>query len=186
MIKQIKSIKVIPPVQQSPASGWQFVRLTDLNAVDPLGIEAAKCDRCNRSLRFIHTLEHADWPKPLRVGCCCAVRLAVGYDARQVEREEANRAGRRMRFLNPARWRRSAKGNLTRKVRDVRVTVFPQHDNYFKFIIDDSFSTRVYESEADAMRGSFEIMDRRSAEGGIATVPTRSAAAYLGRSKRAG
>lgn len=145
----------MPPLPL-PKAGWQFDHLTDLAANAPEDYVLVVCDRCHHELRFVHTLTHPKTSRTLDVGLCCAVRLA-GYDAHGVEKEARNLAGRRMRFLNPARWRRNPeRGSLTRKTREgIRVTVFPQYGRYV-WVVDGTFSPGKYPSEIAAMCGAFD------------------------------
>ena len=142
-----------------PQSGWHAVGLTDLDFVDPSCTRRLKCDRCNHRLRYVHHLEHPKRSKRLGVGACCAVQLATGYKAKDLEYETAKRTARLLRFLNPTQWRHNpAKGSLTRKRKGTRVTVFPQHGGYV-YVFDKNFSPRAYATQTEAQIAAFEAMD---------------------------
>ena len=66
--------------RQRPMDGWEMIGVTDMEDVDPLGIEQAHCEVCGRELRFVHVLEHPAWDEPMIAGAGCADRLCGNDD----------------------------------------------------------------------------------------------------------
>ena len=102
-----------------PHDGWRWLRVVDH------GKQNHTCDMCEaRDLRYVHWLEHDDYPGVLKVGCDCAGRLLHDPNA-AVERERVmrNRAARRAKWPT-RRWRVSQKGNFWIKVAGYRITVW--------------------------------------------------------------
>jgi hypothetical protein len=51
-----------------PHRGWSCVDVEDLGQPD------ATCGMCEvQVIRYVHTLEHPDYPEALHVGCVCAI-----------------------------------------------------------------------------------------------------------------
>src|SRR5262245_48839677 len=111
------------------ASDWTFREIVDAKADSPTGV--SNCERCGRSIRWVHVLARSQDGSHLYVGCCCAVRLCDDYDAKAAERKAKNRAQRKHRFLDLAHWKisRNNPANFWRTVRapdlgKINVTVF--------------------------------------------------------------
>lgn len=50
-----------------PKSGWECTGMTDLG--DPSAI----CEMCEvQEIRYVHSMEHKEWPTTLECGCICA------------------------------------------------------------------------------------------------------------------
>src|SRR5687767_12592569 len=90
-----------PAPPDVPAPGrWRCIHVTDL------GTAAGDCDRCGRErIRFVHHLEHPDYPNLLNVGRVCAEELLGDRAApRARERAMKNRASRLAR-LRKSKWK---------------------------------------------------------------------------------
>ncbi len=62
-------------------------------------------------VRFVHIVEHGDFPQRLGVGCICAMKLSGDYvNPRNQEAKLRNKALRKKKWLT-RKWRISAKGN---------------------------------------------------------------------------
>lgn len=126
----------------------------------------ARCEVCNKPLRWIHILTRRNFPLKIEAGCCCAARLCSGYDAVSAERTAKNRADRLQRFLNPDRWRRSAKGNPTRKGRDYLLTIYQNSQGQWRFCVkrkrekDPVHPFCFFLSEDEAIRAAFEWLEK--------------------------
>ncbi len=66
--------------KRRPATGWKLTAVFDLNKEDPLGLDWVTCWICSQPLRYVHVVEHADWPRPLTVGRTCAERLCCKWE----------------------------------------------------------------------------------------------------------
>lgn len=78
-----------------PHKGWTCVDLDDL------GVPDAVCEMCEtQEIRYVHYMQHRDYPAVLGVGCVCAEYMEQDYEApRQRERNLVNAARRRERWL---------------------------------------------------------------------------------------
>jgi hypothetical protein len=114
----------VPVERQPPDLGWTCIDVEDLGA-DGSDYIPGVCEKCgNDVLRFLHTLEHPDWPEQMVVGCICASRMCEGYDGRGRETELKNLAIRRSRWLT-RNWRESRKGNEFLNLKGYNLGVFP-------------------------------------------------------------
>jgi hypothetical protein len=104
-----------------PHKGWSCVDTEDL------GEPELTCQMCeSRTIRYVHYMEHPQYPDVLQVGCICAGNMegSVGT-ARLRETSMQSRAGKRKRWLS-RKWRVSVKGNPWIKADGYRVTVYFQ------------------------------------------------------------
>jgi len=77
-----------------------------------------------QEVRYVHTMEHDDYPDLLEVGCDCAGRMEEDRKrARRRERVLKNRGRRRANWLSSKKWKVSAKGNDWIKTPDHRVII---------------------------------------------------------------
>ena len=63
--------------KRKPQAGWRVVGYGDMEEVDPLHFEEARCDQCGRALRFVNVLSHPDWPNDIFAGNVCGERLTA-------------------------------------------------------------------------------------------------------------
>ena len=89
-----------------PHKGWSCVDTEDL------GEPSHTCEMCEfAECRYVHYMEHPDYPQVLGVGCVCAEHMEEDYVApREREKRMRSRASRRSRWLS-RQWRTSGKGN---------------------------------------------------------------------------
>jgi hypothetical protein len=115
---------VVPEKRSLPDLGCRCVDVIDLGADGP-DYTPGICEKCgNDVLRFLHILEHPDWPDQMVVGCICAGRMCEGYDGNSREAELKNLAIRRSRWLK-RNWRESKKGNEFLNIKHCNLGVFP-------------------------------------------------------------
>ena len=106
-----------------PHRGWSCIGTEDLG--EPL----QTCMMCEHAeIRYVHVMEHPEYPETLEVGCVCAERMEHDYvNPRRRERELASEARRRHSWPK-RRWRTSAKGNLYLNTDGFNLTVFRRID----------------------------------------------------------
>jgi hypothetical protein len=157
---------------QTPEStGWQPVKVVDLY------LDKTKpntCDRCGRSLRFLHTVAHPEKGR-LQVGSECARHLCRGYAPEREERRLRNLWSRRSRWLT-RRWRTSRAGNETLRFLDgagvIQVTVFPRLSGGWSYCVALSGEpphgpTGTYATADEAKLAAFNVLHGdRLIEGG--------------------
>jgi hypothetical protein len=79
-----------------PHKGWTFV------GFDDLGEPSAICEMCEtQEIRYVHYMEHPNYPTQLGCGCVCAGRMEQDYEgARRREAVFRSATGRRHRWLS--------------------------------------------------------------------------------------
>ena len=106
-----------------PHRGWECSGVEILDEPEHI------CEMCDVALvRYVHVMQHADYPDPLRVGCQCAAKMEEDYSAARAKARErsAKRIQRgRSRWLARTGWRRSWKGNSFINADGFNVTVYP-------------------------------------------------------------
>ena len=142
-----------------PHKGWRCVDIEDLGEPD------AVCEMCEtQEIRYVHYMEHTDYPDILGVGCICAEHMEEDYDApRRRERGLRNGAQRRSRWLN-RRWRISAKGNSFLNTNGFNIVIFQKSNRSWAGRIEDResgefiVSRKEYRSEDKAKLAAFDAM----------------------------
>jgi hypothetical protein len=142
-----------------PHKGWSCVSVEDLGAPDGV------CEMCEtRGVRYIHHMQHPDYPHVVAVGCICAEKMEENYEApRRRERDLINAAEKRKRWLS-RKWRRSAHGNPFLNTGGFNITVFPRKDGSWGGRIEDRasgrsiLSRRAYATPDEAKLAAFDAM----------------------------
>ena len=81
-----------------------------------------------QAIRYVHYLEHPDYPDVLGVGSVCAENMEEDYTAaRERETKARSLADRRARWLK-AVWRTSHKGNPFINRRGFNIVVYSRHE----------------------------------------------------------
>lgn len=143
-----------------PHKGWAVVDIIDLrddDSLDPTG-GYETCEMCGTAgIRFVHVVEHSDWPHSLRVGCICAEKMCEGYKGSWRESELRSRAERRRRWANRS-WEWSKKGSLYLIV-DRHFLVIIQdkcQSGKYKYSINGIFYKESFDSAASAKSAIFD------------------------------
>jgi hypothetical protein len=108
-----------------PHKGWTCVDIEDLTS------PSAECEMCeSQTIRYVHHMEHPDYPEVLHVGCVCAGHMEGDLAAsRARETLMKSRAAKRKRWTTRA-WKVSAKGYPHIKADGNRVTVYPRRGGW--------------------------------------------------------
>jgi hypothetical protein len=103
-----------------PHRGWVCLDVQDLE--EP----SALCAMCETAeIRYVHVMQHANYPEILEVGCVCAEHMAEDYVGPR-QREQALRArARRRSTWQQRQWSWSRKGNLYLNTEGYNLTVYP-------------------------------------------------------------
>ncbi len=124
--------------------GWTCIGMEDL------GSPSATCEMCESvTIRYVHTMQHPEYPYPLGVGCVCAENMEEDYvnprlrektlkttarKTRERERKERERLHweefERQRKEEPLEWRTSSKGNPYANIGFYNVAVFPTAERW--------------------------------------------------------
>lgn len=163
------------PVRRRPTMDWACEHVLDAMVGDSDAMAA--CEVCGTRIRWVHVLSHVDYHRPIEVGGCCAERLCCDYDAAGAERKMKSRVGRRERFLDRGKWKRSRRNpdNLWRLARTpqngtVTVTVFVRDDRFCVYLAagkDDRWCDgENFETQRGAMQYAFDLIEKlRCGEG---------------------
>lgn len=166
-----------PTQRQLATPGWHPETIVDTKQPKPGEPRSGKCDRCGKqNLRYVHIVKHPDIDATARLGCCCAARMCLDYDAATEEREFKNRAARKLRFADLSKWRESRNNpaNIVRTVRTghgtAKVTVYQKSGQCFAFSLssgprkrpDTYFDQRAYSSRSEAIQAAFNFMEAHS------------------------
>ncbi len=104
-----------------PHKGWVCVDIEDL------GEPTLECEMCeSQSIRYVHHMEHAEYPDILSVGCICAGHMEGDLIASQArDASMKSRVAKRNRWLSRT-WKISGKGNPYITADSYRITVYPR------------------------------------------------------------
>ena len=93
-------------LQGVPHKGWRFSGLEDL------GDLVGTCEMCEtQSIRYVHNMDHPNYPGVLGVGSVCAGHMEGDFEAaEQREKKAVSLAGRRATWMK-GQWRQSRNGN---------------------------------------------------------------------------
>lgn len=149
-----------------PHRGWTCVDIEDL------GEPQIDCKMCeSQIIRYVHHMEHPDFPDVLEVGCVCAGHMEGDAEAsRAREASMKSRAAKRKRWTSRA-WRVSAKGNPHITSDGFRITVYPRGGGwaYTLVALDNStvlHARRNYKPQAEAKLAAFDHITRLQSKAG--------------------
>ena len=127
-----------------PHKGWRFRNFDDLG--DLIGT----CEMCEtQPIRYVHYLEHSDYPRVLGVGSVCAENMEEDYTAAPEREKKARSLGdRRARWME-AEWRTSRKGNQFINRGGFNTVVYPRA-NGWTYTITDRESDRTWRGGGSA------------------------------------
>lgn len=131
-----------------PHKGWVCVDIEDLRA------PSLQCEMCeSQQIRFIHHMEHPNYPDVLQVGCDCAGHMEGNLAAsRARETCMQNRAAKRKRWTSRT-WKTSAKGNPYISADGYRVTVYPWGGGWRSSVV------KVGSTDVQRSRRTFKTID---------------------------
>jgi hypothetical protein len=103
-----------------PHKGWTCIDIEDL------GEPSATCEMCEtQEIRYVHHMQHPNYPEILGCGCVCAGHMESDYEgARQREKVLRNAGARRRKWLTRD-WRVSRNGNPFLNADGYNIVVYP-------------------------------------------------------------
>ena len=142
-----------------PHKGWVCVDVEDLGKVD------AVCEMFEtQDIRYVHHMQHQNFPGTLGVGCICAEHME-GDSVGPRKRENAlkNAARRKGNWLK-RKWQTSEKGNPYINTDGLNIAIFRKPNGRWGGRIEDKltgnyvFSHREYETKDKAKLAAFDAM----------------------------
>ncbi|MGI2166212.1 hypothetical protein ACRN9L_09545 [Shewanella oncorhynchi] len=140
-----------------PHKGWTCVHIEDLEEPD------ITCEMCeSQNVRYVHHMQHLNYPIILKVGCVCAGHLEGNLSAASNrERVARNWASRKKRWLT-RKWKLSYKGNPRLNIEGFWVTVYNKEDKWGATVSskNSSFSKYLYrkfDTENEAKLAAFDL-----------------------------
>jgi hypothetical protein len=111
-----------------PHKGWNCRNVTDT------GQATSKCEMCgNGTVRYVHYLEHDEFPDVIKVGSECSKKLAENYSiASWVEKRIKSHPSERAKWSSKA-WKISRSGNPYLKYEDYLITIFKDRYDVGKY-----------------------------------------------------
>jgi hypothetical protein len=111
-----------------PHHGWACV------GVEDLGEPSQLCEMCESiEIRYVHSMEHPDYPETLGVGCICAEHMENDYINPTLREKRLRSKARRRPSWSKREWSVSAKGNPYLNTEGFNLTVFPSFDSKGQF-----------------------------------------------------
>ena len=112
------------------------------------------------SIRYVHYMEHPDYPEVLGVGQVCASNMEEDYAAAQAREKKAKNVARRRANWMSAEWRESNKGNHYINRQGFNIALFRRFDGWAYWIKNrvtgrGEGGTR-YSTEDEAKAAAFE------------------------------
>ncbi|KUM53699.1 hypothetical protein [Rheinheimera sp. EpRS3] len=146
-----------------PHRGWRCVDIEDL------GEPSTTCGMCeSQEIRFVHFMEHSNYPEVLQVGCVCAGHMEGNLAASQArEASMKSRAAKRKRWVTRA-WKISAKGNPHITADGYRITVYPRGNGWactLAGLVSGAVqhSRRYFKTIEEAKLAAFDHITKKSA-----------------------
>lgn len=122
-----------------PHKGWINVGLEDL------GAERKICEMCRKTeIRYVHLMQHPQYPILLSVGCVCAGHLESDYIAAEIrERTLKSRDAKRKRWIS-LKWKISKKGQFYIKKDGFSVIILDKTGCFIGMIIHDASGSKFW------------------------------------------
>lgn len=155
-----------------PHKGWTCRDMEDLGAdIEHLDADSRRdyyeqCEMCkNEGIRYVHIMEHSNYPDTLRVGQQCAEKMENEYSPKKRETVLRNKTNRRLNFLKKE-WIINAKGNHLLRYKGQNITIMKKPSGIYGVVYDGIF---IWEDNGKKMRSidkaklvAFELFDERT------------------------
>lgn len=145
----------------APLENWRCVEVIDEETADFI------CELCDcQKVRFIHVMEHSDYPDYIQVGCICAGIMEGNLMAAKERDDAARRKSQRRSNFRKKKWTEKSENEWSVKYKQRSVLierdVFRDRD-FYKISIDTDqyqwWDNRRIETLEDAKRCVFELID---------------------------
>ena len=122
-----------------PKKGWSCVGVEDLGAPDAI------CEMCEKQeIRYVHSMEHTNYPDTLKCGCVCAGHMEEDLvRARERDKSIKGRTRNRKRWLT-RKWKTTSSGNPMIDSDGFRVVIFRKPDGWSGFLIDAATDQNIW------------------------------------------
>jgi hypothetical protein len=142
--------------KEVPHKVWNLVDVIDITEDGQPEEDAPyeTCMMCNHEkIRYIHIVDHKDYPQQIRVGCNCAEKLTEDYTNPAAKEKELRSRSSRLKTWYIRKWKTSAKGNIEGH----NITIFKNNSTgKFTVKIDESYGRKEFETLRDAQTAAFK------------------------------
>jgi hypothetical protein len=128
-----------------PHLGWVCVE--EYDACEGGGDDMIICQMCETTeCRFVHVMEHEDWPDRLHCGCVCSAHMAGDKVAAETrDKRMRSRAQRRAKFSQRKGWRVSlSAGTPYMNIEGYHLLIAKKADGTFQVGAKSPLNTRIY------------------------------------------
>ncbi len=143
-----------------PHKGWFLVNVIDIreNGESISETDYQKCMMCNNEkIRYVHIVEHPNYPETLNVGCICAEKMTNDYvNPKKQEKLLRNKAQRLNNWLKK-NWKISAKGNIYLKFKDNFITIITDtNSKKYKCCVNNVWGNKLFNTIDEAKIAAFK------------------------------
>lgn len=145
-----------------PHRGWSCTDVEDLGEPDRI------CEMCEGpTIRYVHYMEHPDYPETLAAGCVCAEHMSEDYVNPRAREKRLRTRARRRKSWDKRSWNISHRGNSYLNTEGYNLTVFQDRDDdgvFYGLRVANRDSGRSqqghgrYQSEDDAKRAALDAL----------------------------
>jgi hypothetical protein len=142
-----------------PHKGWSCAGIEDLEE------RSQPCEMCESvEIRYVHLMEHPDYPEIIGVGCICAEHMEEDYVGPRLREKKMRSRTRRRKTWAKRNWSTSARGNWYLNTHGFNVVVFETADKRWGLRVTHrasgrgQFGRRRYETEARAKHAALDAL----------------------------
>ena len=139
-----------------PHKGWHCSDCHDTGGEEGDGYET--CQMCgNERIRYVHIMEHQEYPNELRVGCICAGKMSDDYvGPKKREQVLRNKASKRSNLFK-RKWKISFMGNEYLKISNRRIVIMKNlYSPGWEYAIGVQWSKGNFSTSDEAKRAAFD------------------------------
>lgn len=145
-----------------PHRGWSCTDVEDLGEPDRI------CEMCEGpTVRYVHYMEHPDYPETLAVGCVCAEHMSEDYVNPRAREKRLRTRARRRNSWDKRSWNISQRGNSYLNTEGYNLTIFSGRDDegaFYSLRVTNRVSGQSqqgnsrYQSEDEAKRAALDAL----------------------------
>lgn len=142
-----------------PHKEWTCVGIKDH------GVPTTVCEMCSAPLvRYVHYMQHPDYPEVLRVGEDCARHMQQPLVNPKKREASLQTLARLEKTLWTQKWHVSQSGNLYARTVGYVLMIFGQEECWSVRVVNDTtkkraLSTKDYKTQEEAVLGAFDVLE---------------------------